>query len=428
MSAPGFHRWILLAYGVVMQAMTIGISTYSFAFFVVPWMREFDVLRSSLMIAATGATIGTAFLSPVCGMLLDRFSSRTLVIVGAGTFSLGLAAIAMAPSAVAVILLFVLVLPFGMVLSGTLMASTLVARSFSEGRGLALGISALGTSLGGLVMPLLVTQILASFDWRVLFNILAGLVIALVIVPAPLVLRSRTDAPGEPAARAHAGPKFELMRSPSVLKLGLAFLVPSLLFVAVLHNLGALAADLSISQQHAAWIASTASLVMMIGKVITGFLCDRVDHRLLYMGIVMAQAIGVSILCLAASFAPLLIAVVLLALGAGGGLPVITSFAAGRWGPENFGSMMGVVFALAGLTGVGSVLAGVIRDASGSYVIAFLGLMLALVPAAWCFITLSRSSQSADSSNDAGSASPACTESIHRDSRSAIPRSASSTK
>ncbi len=386
--ARSSNRWLVLALAVTMQAVTIGIASYSFAFFVVPWMDEFGALRGTLMIAATGSAIGSSVLSPMCGYLLDRFSSRSLVLAGAAIFGAGLVGIAAAPSSVWVISIFVLVLPFGMVLAGTLMAATLVARSFVQRRGMALGISALGTSLGGLVMPIVITQVLAVHDWRTLFVILAGLVFVLVIAPATFILRhDGVDSSG--ATPAHKGFDIDLMRSPAVLKLGVAFLIPSLIFLAVMQNLGSLATDLTIHQQHAAWIVSTASAAMVAAKLLSGALSDRWDHRLLYGGILAIQAAGLLILSMASSFVSLLAAVILVCIGSGGNLPIITSFAAKTWGSARFGQMMGVVFAMAGLAGTGAMLAGIIRDASGSYAPAFAALILILLPAAWCFFSLS---------------------------------------
>ena len=394
MSSPRTpHPWLVLALAVTMQAVTIGIGSYAFAFFVVPWMEEFGTLRGTLMIAATGSTIGTAILSPFCGYLLDRFSSRALVLTGASAFAFGMAAIALAPSSFVVILIYILALPFGMVLAGTLMASSLVARSFHRGRGMALGISALGTSLGGLVMPVLITQVLALYDWRTLFFILAALVVITVFVPAALILRDDGDTGA--ATRTHARASTasaSLMRSPAVIKLGIAFLVPGLVFIAVLPNLGSLATDLAISQQRAAGIVSVASVAMVLIKLVSGALCDRVDQRLLYLGVVVIQAAGLITLAVASSFTLLFAGVTLVCIGSGGNLPIITSFAARFWGPERFGRMMGVVFAMAGISGTGALLAGIIRDASGSYTPAFLSLLVVLVPAAWCFLTLGRHS------------------------------------
>ena len=390
MSTPGIHRWIVLAYGVMIQAVTIGIGIYSFGFFVVPWMTEFGVLRGGLMFAATGLSISAAIISPLCGYLIDRYSSRILLVTASVTFALGFVGISLAPTAIVVILLYALMLPIGTILAGTMMASSLVAKNFDEGRGFALGISALGTSLGGLLFPPLITYYLSILDWRTMFLVIAALVFALVVIPALFILKPDAGQTNDRNSPANLRSKLALMRSPSVLKLGIAFLSPSLIFLAVLHNVGALAEDLSISQKNAAWVASAASIVMVIAKVVNGYLSDRVPHSLLYVAIAVFQIAGMTILISGSSFAFLLVGATLVAAGTAGALPVITSFAASRWGPENFGSIMGVVLALAGLSGLGSAFAGVIRDVSGSYTIAFLCLMLMLLPSTWCFLSLQR--------------------------------------
>lgn len=382
------RRWIVLVYGVIMQAVTVGIGVYSFPFFIVPWMRDFGALRSTLMLAASSLAIATAILSPVCGYLLDRFSSRGLVLLGAGAYTLGLLAIAVAQSPVVIIAAFFLALSFGVLLAGTLMATSLVTRHFVEGRGTALGISALGTSLGGLLFPPLVTRLIESYGWRTMFIVLAGLVIVLVIVPALVILEQRGKTIRQTGLQGHGESGLRLMRSPNVIKLGVAYVAPVLLFLAVLHNLGALAADLSISQQHAAWIASTTSVIMMISKLVCGILCDRISHQSLYLAMLLIVAVGLSVASVASSYTVLLLGVSTLGVAAGGGLPIISSVAAARFGTESFGRVMGVVFAMAALSGIGSLVAGAIRDTGGSYSIAFLVLGLTLVPTVWCFLTL----------------------------------------
>lgn len=385
------NRWMVLVLAVWMQAVTIGIGTYSFAFFVVPWMEEFRVDRGTLMLAATGATIGTAILSPFCGYLLDRVASVLLVVAGGSVMAAGLVAAAFAPNAILVILIFVLLVPFGLVLAGTLMASSLVARAFNERRGLALGISALGTSLGGVLMPPLVTWILANHDWRTLFLVLAAVVVVFVLLPAACILGPDGRAMNRAIPPPSPGLKFDVKLSPAVLRAGYAFLAPAMLFVAVLHNLGALAEDSDISQQHAAWIVSAASVLMAISKVVFGMLSDRTGCGILYVAAILCQYIGVTLIWLAHGFGLLLVGVSLVAVGAGGMLPIISSLVASRWGPERFGSIMGVVLAFVGLSGLGPMFAGVIRDASGSYDFAFATLATLLVPAAWSLLMLSSS-------------------------------------
>ena len=57
----------------------------------------------------------------------------------------------------------------------TLASQTLMTRWFVAQRGLAIGISATGTNLGGIVFPLLVAYGLAQVGWRETFVWLAGI-------------------------------------------------------------------------------------------------------------------------------------------------------------------------------------------------------------------------------------------------------------
>ena len=342
------------------------------------------------MIAASGLSISAAVLSPFCGYVLDRFESRKLVLIGAVSFALGLLGIALAPNHLVIILIFMTALPLGVILSGSLMALTLVARRFSERKGLALGIAGLGTSLGGVIMPLLVTHLLEGYDWRLVFMTLAGLVIALIIIPAMFILDEDGTERAAYAGTGRSGDSFGLMVSLPVIKLGIAYLAPVMLFLAVLYNLGALAADLSISQKQAAWIAGAASVCMAVSKVIVGASCDRISHRVLYGVIVVFVAVGITTVSVAETFITLMVAVCCIAAAVGGLTPVIASIVAARWGLENFGRVMGVIYAVVGFSGLGSLMAGVIRDVSGSYSQAFAWLLVVLVPSVYCFYTLSR--------------------------------------
>lgn len=387
MSERAINRWVILFYCALMQTLTIGIAIYAFAFFVVPWMQDYAVPRSTLLLAATGCSVMTALLSPVCGLLLDKYPPRRLVVGSALAYAAGLLCIALDPGYVVVILVFAGVLPFGMCLAGTLMAMAVVARLFTENRGLALGLVALGTSFGGLSMPLLVTTLLASFGWQTVYAVLAVLVLVLVVVPGMWLLPdSRPHASGQGSA--HPAVSLATMRSRPVLMLGLAYLGPATLFIAILHNVGGLAVDLAISQQLAAWVTAGASISMAIGKVGVGALSDRVDQRVLYAVLALLITCGVVATSFAASFLGLLIGAALAGFVFGGASPLVASIVAARWGAAGFGRVLGVVYALAGLSGIGPFIAGLIRDVRGSYTEAFLWLLPVLVVALYCFLTV----------------------------------------
>lgn len=393
MTASTPNKWSILVFGLVMQSLTIGIGTYGFSFFVVPWMTEFSVQRGELMLGMTGAAIALVFIGPVAGILIDRYQNWVLVSGASLIFAAGLVGVSMAPAPWVIVLMFSLLIPVGSLLAGPLMAQTLVARAFVERKGMALGITALGTSIGGFVMPLLETSLLAHYHWRTVILVLAALVVALVTLVSPLVLRANTPslaAAPAPAKSGHGGTDWRLMRSPGVLMLGASYVIPLMTFVAVLHNLGAYARDLDLSQRQAAWILSTASIVMVVSKLMVGTLADRVEQRRIYYVLLAITAAGTVLTGGATGLLSLGFGVALLGITAGGVGPLMSTIVAKRYGTDKFGSVIGVLHAIAALSGFLPAAVGWIRDFSGSYSIAFALLLLPIIPALYCFIRHSR--------------------------------------
>ncbi|MFA5496439.1 MAG: MFS transporter [Porticoccaceae bacterium] len=385
-----FHyRWHVLAFALVMQALTIGIGVYCFTFFVVHWVAEFNTPRSELMLAYMGMTLVTGLLAPFYGILIDRAPSRWVITGGVVAFSLGLLAVAAAPNAIAIILCFWLVLPLGIGLAGPLMAQTLVAQAFATRRGMALGICALGTSIGGLVMPVVTTTLLTHLAWRPVIATLA-IVIAVLVLPLTFLIVKNRAPNAKPGDDKPAITTRELLRNKELVLLGIAYFAPSSLFIAVLQNMGLYAKDLDISQQQAGVIVAAAALLMAGGKFITGVLADRFDYHRIYYCLLGLAGTGLVVAATSNSFAPVAAGVLLLGATAGGVLPLVSVMVAQRFGVANFGRAMGVIMVFGAFSGVAPLAAGWIRDFSGSYEISFLVLTPLMLPALFCFSRLKK--------------------------------------
>lgn len=387
MSSSKINPWVVITFVCIMNAMIIGVSNYSFAYFVMPWLTEFGIERGTIMLAATLSAAGAVLLSPVAGYWVDRYNVRYLMLGSCLLFMLGLIAIAYAPSFAIVIAIYTLILPIGVVLAGPLMGYALVVRTGVQRMGLAMGIAALGTSLGGFAIPLVVTQLLDGNSWREVFMLLTAGTLVLVFVPALLLVHATPVSASGPTV--YENP-LAMLRSLPVLQLGIAYLVPALLFISILHNLGALAADLGVAQKEAATITAIASVLMAIAKVAAGMLADRMSHRWLYCSIVGVMAAGIILTSLGTTYPALLVGVALAAIAVGAAAPLVNAIIHARWGAANFGRVIGVVHALAGFSALGSLFAGYVRDLSGGYAVAFLILALGLIPATLCFMALTR--------------------------------------
>ena len=391
------NPWVVVAFAALMQAVVIGTNIYAFSFFVVPWMAEFQVERGALMLVVTVSSLAAAAISPFCGYLVDRVSSRKLVFGASMLFAGGLLLISLLPFYNTVLLVYALAFPVGASLAGTLMALSLVGKLFTHNRGLAMGLVVLGTNIGGLVMPLLVTYLLASYSWQQVFQIIAVVVVVIVSLPALIILRGIAIPANANAnasrSRSEKSATLKVMRSAAVIKLGVAYLVPCLLFVGLLHNIGAMAADLSIDQQRASWITAVASVVMGAGKVTAGALSDRFSHRLLYSCCMALISAGLLLVSFSSGFQSLLLGVALTALVMGGISPLIANIVAERWGTALFGRVMGVVHAFAGVSAVGALFAGYLRDVTGDYSQVYLIMLIGVIPALYCMCTMPRELQ-----------------------------------
>lgn len=387
MQLPWSYSWNVVGLTLIFQAITIGTLIYCFALFVVPWLETFEISRSRVMIAITLLQLGVGIMSPFAGRAMDALSMRGLVVLGALALSLGLLLASFATAMWQIIVIYALVLPVGMALTGPLAAQTLVTRWFLEKRGMALGISAIGTSIGGFSLPFLTGFLIETTGWRATLQVLAVLAIVVIIPLSLWVLRRQPPVPKAMTGTASASQSAdmrdwqvaEILRAPMFWIAVSAFLPINLAFGAVQFNLGAYTQDLGYPSSYAALLISLSSACMILGKFAFGAAADRVDHRYLYF--LMAGGMGGSLLLLIGqpSLSILIAAAALMGAAGGGILTLMGVIYGSRFGAVSFGRVMGLGMLFMTMASFGPLLTGWIHDVTGSYDIAF-GLFAA------CFI------------------------------------------
>ena len=184
-----YYRWIVVLYGLLLQAISVGTVIYCFALFTLPWLEEFGSSRRDLMLTIALLQIGAGLMGPLAGRALDNYPTHWLILTGLACMALGLILAQQATALWQLWLIYGTLLPVTMTLMGTLAAQTLVSRWFDDRRGLALGISAVGSNVGGIILPILVSTWLLEVGWRETLNHLMILTIAVVLPMTALVLR-----------------------------------------------------------------------------------------------------------------------------------------------------------------------------------------------------------------------------------------------
>ncbi|MEQ8691577.1 MAG: MFS transporter [Pseudomonadales bacterium] len=392
--ADRHYRWVVVLYSLVIQAVSIGILIYCFALFVLPWLDDFSASRRDVMITISLFQVGMGVLSPLIGRLFDIYPIRFIVVAGAGLLSTGLWLTHLATALWQVWLIYATIMPLSCALMGTLASQTLVAKWFHDKRGLALGLSAMGTSIGGVVFPLVVAGWLVDIGWRETFTHLALTCLLLVIPLTLIVLRRQPPARPAPQSSGQDMGDYRIWTSREILTTSLFWLpflslVPlNMAFGALQFNLAVFARDSGLDDATAAQLISISSFCMIVGKLFFGSLGDRLDHRYLYWIAAGCMALSILLFLTAASYAGLLIAVVCMGLAGGGVLPLMGLIFGARFGAASFGRVMGFVMLNVLFGATAPVLAGWIYDVSGSYVPALWGLLLLIAPALIAMVRL----------------------------------------
>ena len=176
---PWFYGWNIVGIAIAYQALTYGIAIYGFTFWVAYWETEFATGRGNIMLVFMAIQAGMAVFAPLAGRAADRLPIRWLVLTGGLFYAAGLALSAYAQALWQIGIIFSVTIVVGLLFAGAITAQTITARWFDRNVGAALGIVSTGTSIGGLLLPLLIVYLQSSFGWREANIWLAGLVIVI---------------------------------------------------------------------------------------------------------------------------------------------------------------------------------------------------------------------------------------------------------
>ena len=355
---------------VATQALVAGFLIYSFTLLINPWMLEFTLDRATVLSAMTLHLVANGASAIFIGQIMDRMPSRLFVPAGLALFAISLVLISIASGFLWIGLIYALVLPVAYHLAGPLAAMSLIARNFEHRRGLALGLGAIGASLGGVILPLSLTFLLTDFGWRLSLQALGALT-ALVLIPLSyLVLRSESLPKSSSESPDLGSPRIglsALLRNDGFRIYAGSIFLAFISFFAIQSNVAPYLADLGAGSAGVATVLASMSLASVAGKLVAGVLADRLDNRLLFGAASGLSAIGAFLLMGTPAFEQALCAFIALGFGFGAYLPLNSSLAIRIFGAQNVATILGALSLVVTLCAMFPALAGLIRDRVGSY-------------------------------------------------------------
>ncbi len=347
-------------------------------------MAEFGWSRTAVSGAMSLGMMAYGFFGLPMGWCVDQFGPRGTVFVGGILFGTGTALGAWVEELWHLYALYGGLAAIGMGAAWAPLVAT-VSRWFEARRGLAVGITAVGGSVGVFIIAPLAEALIDARGWREAYLWLGLISGGLMAGSALLLCRDPADRGLRPYG-AGAPPQAAATAGPPPPPAGLGAIVRRRLFwhMSVAFGLWWFAGAIVYIQiapflVEKGFDSSFAALALMLfgagncaGRIAMGLLCDRIGGGRAYRLSMLIAAVAMSGFALAAGPAGLLAAVFAVGFGFGGALPLITTIAVALFGTAAIGALMGAVLALVGLIGAGGPLAGgMIYDALQTYAPAF---------------------------------------------------------
>jgi MFS family permease len=392
--SPGsqWGGWRAVGTTFVTLGLVYGI-WYSYAVFLVAFLREFGWSRSLVAGAFSVFVVLHGFMSPISGWVGGRVGPRRLILAGGCAIGCGLLLTAQTTAWWHLYLAFGVITAVGVGGSGWVASVVLVRGWFPERVGTALGVASAGIGVGIFGLVPLAHLLIDRFGWRWAYRIFATLIVGwilpavfwLVRDPPPREKIAFGTGAGGHRVTVDGGASWTLasaVRDCHFWGLAAVFFLGNVSTQMLLVHQVAYLVDHGVPLAVAAAVGGFVGLVSIPGKMGLGFLSDRTNRELAY-----TLAFG----CLVASLGVLVLAgryptsglaylyAALIALGYSATAPLTPAAASDLFSGPRFPTIFGCLHLGNSLgAATGAWVGGRIFDGTGSYAAA---LWLALVAA-----------------------------------------------
>jgi MFS family permease len=374
--ARPLNRWWVVVASVLGLIVAQGpINAFASAVFLKPVTESLGIGRGTFSAGLLLSTVLSAIVGPIVGRLIDRWGARSVLLCGIVLFAIATAGMAMLqPSPVIFYGLFAL--------SGLSAAAQLptgyakaIASRFDKERGLALGVGMAGAGLGVALVPQLAGWLIQAQGWRIAYLGLGIAILILAFAPVAAFIRDGhpqaqprraatrpvADVPGLTAFEAATG-------SWSFWALMISFLLAVMAINGTLIHLVALLTDRGISAEAARAVLSASGLAVIGGRVLSGYLLDRVFGPWVALVFLVCPMIGIAGLASGGTGPVPIIGGIFCGLGIGAEIDLMAFFVSRYLGLKAFGEIYGYAMCiLTAGSGLGIYAMGLSYDLAHAY-------------------------------------------------------------
>jgi MFS family permease len=359
------RAWVVVWATFVCLAVIFGVS-YSFAAFFENFAKEFSAQRADVSWIFGLCGLVYFVLGAVGGMLADRWGPRVVCMTGMGFMALGLFLTSLAQNLGTVYLTYGLLVGLGIAFVYTPSIAS-VQPWFNKRRGLASGIASSGVGAGTLVLPVVVSYLLTTVDWRSALQMMSVGVL-LVGLTAGFLLERAPSLPGNKGGQQPGLTLPDALKTASFRWLYMGTLLGAPVMFIPFAHISAAARDAGVADAQAVGLVGLIGIGSLVGRFAIGWLADKLGRvkTLMFMQCLM----GLSYLIWAVAQDPWVFALFALWFGLSYGsiVSLLPAICMDLFGGRAVSAIIGTLYTGAALGNLlGPVLAGQVFDVTQSY-------------------------------------------------------------
>ena len=364
--------WVMVLAGMLVSAVSYGVVFNCFGIFVRPVSEGLGFSRQGYATGLTLVYVCYTLGSMLAGRLIARVGLKRLMRIAAvlvpcayvcNSFCQELWQFYLVSMVLGLCVPFLSFIAFAVI----------IPNWFVEKRGLAIGLTFMGSGVGGMLFNALAGEWVVTLGYVSTFRILAAVMACVMIPLVFLVIRvepeGRTDATVQVQAPAQEGVTLQqAMKSLSFYMLLIFVTLVGFSTTVLNQTIVTRLSDLGFDPTYAARVNALYMGMLCVGKVFIGFLNDRLGIRKTNVISMCFVFLGLTGLYLASY--PAMHAAVIIGSGLGCAMgsvanPMLTEYACGK---KDYASIFGVITAVNALGGaICPTLTNAIYDHTGSY-------------------------------------------------------------
>jgi len=338
---------------IVVTAFLSLFALVGFAYYGLPFFFDFMVndFGYSRAVVTSGNAVGKFVVGPLfgflAGWLIDRYGPRRLMMPG--VILMGIAFIGLSYSSnLWMFYMFYIFYALASVCGGPLPCQVLISRWFDVNRGKAMGIAYLGIGIGGALVPLIATNLEKSLGWQHSLSILGILIIAIAF-PMVFFIKDPSKARRREKTNEVAIPMSAILKNPNFYLLAIGSMCSIGAVGGIGQHIKLYLRDLDYSQSQAASIMSVVLISSLAGRLIMGFLADKMNRKYVMILIYLIVALAILSLLLPPFSGRIYVFAITFGIGIGGDYMIIPLMASDLFGIKALGRTMGIILVADGI-------------------------------------------------------------------------------